>query len=410
MIIKPYIKEFEKLGFGMFVHFGVYSLIDQGEWARKLGTMPHEQYDQLYHQFDPDPDWANHIAAVAKNAGCRYITLTTRHHDGFSLYDTKGLNDYDAMHACGRDLVREFVNACHAYGLMPVFYHTLLDWKHPDYSTNFPRYLEYLRASVKLLCTNYGKIGGIWFDGMWDKRDADWEEDRLYHLIRTYQPEAMIINNTGLSHRGELGNIELDSVTFERGKPQPINMADSPKYIASEMNEVLCDHWGYAKDDLDYKPTGRIIEELAACRRYRSNFLLNIGPRGDGTLKPIDEAMFGIIGQWTAYFDEALHEPYPTKITIKDKPDDFILQNGSDYYLFCHHLPMLVDPSVGELQSALYEDKFPFKPVIKTVRWLDCNSPLPFTQKDGITTIKTNPFHYGHNLVVRVAKITTSSN
>ena len=220
----------------------------------------------------------------------------------------------------------------------------------------------------------------------------------------------MIINNTGLSHRGELGNIELDSVTFERGKPQPINMADSPKYIASEMNAVLCDHWAYAKDDLDYKPTGRIIEELAACRRYRSNFLLNIGPRGDGTLKPIDEAMFGIVGQWTAYFDEALHEPYPTKITIKDKPDDFILQNGSNYYLFCHHLPMLVDPNVGELQSALYEDKFPFKPAIRTVRWLDCNDPLPFTQKDGITTIKTNPFHYGHNLVVRVAKITTSSN
>ena len=117
---------------------------------------------------------------------------------------------------------------------------------------------------------------------MWDKLDEDWEEDTLYGTIRKYQPEAMIINNTGLQERGKLGHIELDSVTFERGKPQPINLSDSPKYIASEMCETMGDHWGYAKDDLNFKSPATIIEETADCRRYGANMLLNIGPKGDG--------------------------------------------------------------------------------------------------------------------------------
>lgn len=219
MIVKQYIKDFEQLGFGMFIHFGLYSMMERGEWNKLSNNVPDAEYEAYAEKFNPKPDWAIEIAKMAKNAGCKYITLTTRHHDGYSLFDTCGLNDYDAPHSCGRDLVREFVDACRANDIIPFFYHTLLDWREESYKTNFPEYLKYLRRSVEILCTNYGKIGGLWFDGMWDKPNEDWEEDALYGTIRKHQPEAMIINNTGLSARGALGHIELDSVTFERGKP-----------------------------------------------------------------------------------------------------------------------------------------------------------------------------------------------
>ena len=181
------------------------------------------------------------------------------------------------------------MDACNRNGIIPFFYHTLLDWWDERYETNFKEYLVYLRKSIEILCTNYGKIGGLWFDGMWDKPDEDWEEDALYGCIRAHQPEAMIINNTGLHQRGALGHIELDSVTFERGKPEPINMEGAPKYIASEMCEVICDHWGYAKNDFNYKTPAQMIRTFSVCRRYGSNLLLNIGPKGDGTLRTIDK-------------------------------------------------------------------------------------------------------------------------
>ena len=139
MIVKEYIKEFEKLGLGMFVHFGLYSILGKGEWAKCSLEIPDEDYyEPLPKQFDPKPDWAKDLVSVAKQAGCKYITLTTRHHDGFSLYDTCGLNTYDAPHAkCGRDLIREFVNACNEQGIIPFFYHTLLDWHDESYKTDF---------------------------------------------------------------------------------------------------------------------------------------------------------------------------------------------------------------------------------------------------------------------------------
>ena len=232
MIIEPRIKAFEQLGLGLFVHFGLYSLVGRGEWVKHHERLPDEQYECLTKRFDPAKDWAKQLVAAAKRAGCRYITLTARHHDGFSLYDTCGLNDYDAPSAaCGRDLIAEFVQACRAEDILPFFYHTLLDWHEKSYRENFSEYLKYLRKSVELLCTRYGKIGGIWFDGTWDKPNEDWQQDALYALIRKHQPDAVIINNTGLGARGQLGHIELDSVTFERGRPAPINLSDSPKYI-----------------------------------------------------------------------------------------------------------------------------------------------------------------------------------
>ena len=407
MIVKEYIKEFEKLGLGMFVHFGLYSILGKGEWAKCSLEIPDEDYyEPLPKQFDPKPDWAKDLVSVAKQAGCKYITLTTRHHDGFSLYDTCGLNTYDAPHAkCGRDLIREFVNACNEQGMIPFFYHTLLDWHEKRYKTDFSAYLKYLRASVEILCKNYGKIGGLWFDGMWDKPDVNWEEDALYGTIRKYQPDAMIINNTGLQARGALGHIELDSVTFERGKPQPLNMEGAPKYVASEMCEIFGRHWAYASEDLDYKGPGEMIKELAECRKYGSNMLINVGPMADGTLRPIDAAILGVMGDWVKRYDEAIRNPRPANIEVVSKSEDFLLKNGKNYYLFCFDLPTLGDGHVAIFEEKDYDDNFILEDKIISVTWLDNGEQVQFSQKGSQVSVHTVPFCYGRNLVVRVAKI-----
>ncbi len=405
MIIKQYIKDFEKLGFGMFVHYGLYSVIGRGEWVKQNCNMPWDEYLETLKQFNPKSDWAAELVAAAKDAGCKYITLTTRHHDGFSLYDTCGLNDYDAPHICGRDLIKEFVDECRKADIIPFFYHTIIDWHEESYRTDFKTYLKYLRDSVEILCKNYGKIGGLWFDGMWEKPNDDWEEDALYGMIRKYQPEAMIINNTGMSQRGALGHIELDSVTFERDNPSPINLADSPKYIASEMCEVFDDHWGYAKNDFNYKSIGNIIETFACCRKYRSNFLLNVGPKGDGSLRTIDKGMLEIIGDWVRMNEKVLRTPVPTDIVVTNKPKDFILQEGDTYYLFVHDLQMFADLNVALCTKMELKEEFEFDKKIKSVRWMDNQEDLDYVQDGVNVTITTKPYNYGESYVVRIIEI-----
>lgn len=410
MIVKEYIKNFERYGLGMFVHFGLYSVYGKGEWAYNgLRKEPETRkaYQDLIHTFCPERDWAKKLVETAKAAGCQYITLTTRHHDGFSLYDTCGLSTYDVCHgAAGRDLVREFVDACNDAGIVPFFYHTLLDWYCPTFETDFPAYLDYLRKSVALLCTRYGKIGGIWFDGTWSKKDADWEEDALYSMIRGYQPEAMIINNTGLGALGELGHIELDSVTFERGKPKPINLESSPKYVASEMCQIFAQHWGYAREDFRFKSLPSIIKDYCACRRYGSNFLLNVGPMGNGYLRRLDEAMMLTLGEWREPFKEALHLPRPAGIEVEEKDEDFLLAYEDAYYLFCHDLSMGGSANVvkgGEDNT--FCDVFRTDRRVRRVTWLDSGEALSFSQEDETVTVHTVPYRYGCDKVVRVAKI-----
>lgn len=412
MIVKQYIKDFEKLGFGMFVHFGLYSEIGEGEWIMELGPYTREEYYSRFNTFCPASDWAEKLVSTAKAAGCKYITLTTRHHDGFSLYDTCGLNDLDAPHSsAGRDLVREFVDACNAQGLTPFFYHTLLDWYMPSYNENFKDYLVYLRKSVEILCKNYGKIGGIWFDGMWNKPGEDWEEDALYSTIRSYQPEAMIINNTGLDARGSLGHIELDSVTFERGRPGKINMEDSPKYIASEMCQTLGGVWGYSSREFHIKSLPELIEDLCVCRRFGSNFLLNVGPMPSGYLRPIDDAMLRTLGEWVDIQNEAIYLPRPSGIEIEgeSRAKDFILKGEDAYYLFYHGLVMSGDANVviASDRKSLIEDRFEMEKTVTSMKWLDDGTDVDFEQKDGKVIVSPGSYRYGTDLVVRIAKIET---
>ncbi|MBR2023487.1 MAG: alpha-L-fucosidase [Clostridia bacterium] len=406
---RAYVRDFENLGFGMFVHFGLYSQREQGEWTMYLHNIPRETYARLADTFSPAKDWAKRLVKTAKKAGCKYVTLTTRHHDGFSLYDTCGLSDFDAPStACGRDLVQEFVDACNAEGLVPFFYHTLLDWRQESYKTDFKAYLVYLRKSIEILCKNYGKIGGFWFDGMWDKPNDDWEEDALYGTIRTYQKDAMIVNNTGLNAQGALGHIELDSVTFERGKPAPINQKGAPRYVASEVCQTLNTHWGYAKNDYYYTSLANVIEDWCICRKFGSNFLLNVGPKANGYLRDMDKALLKTLGSWTAISKKAMYLPKPCDLAVQYKEKDFVLRGKNAYYLFCFDLSMLADPNVERTRANAYEDTLTFPEKVEKITWLDePKTELAFVQDGDTLTVKTGPYPYGKNLVVRIAEIKT---
>ena len=195
------IAHFEELAYGMFIHFGLAAQLGRGEWAMKLEGIPVAEYSKLINTFTAADFDGRGIAKLAAQSGMKYICLTSRHHEGFSLYDTGGLSDYDVVHSpVGRDLVADFVQGCHAEGVVPFLYHTTLDWYQENYTNDFDAYLEYLQQSIEILCTRYGRIGGFWFDGNWDRPEADWQEDRLYAIIRKYQPQAMIINNLSLIH------------------------------------------------------------------------------------------------------------------------------------------------------------------------------------------------------------------
>lgn len=404
-IAPDYIKRFEQLGLGMFVHFGLYSRLRRGEWTMHIHKIEKEEYMTLKERFDPVS--MSEIVSVAKTAGCKYICITTRHHDGFSLYDTRGLNDYDAMHSpASRDLILEFVEECRKADIVPFFYHTTLDWYNPDFNNDFNAYLEYLRKSVEILCTHYGKIGGLWFDGNWSRPDADWQEDALYSMIRRLQPEAMIINNTGLERRGAKGNEYIDSLTYERGMPTPIDRRGMTKYVAGEMCETLNDHWGDA-DDINYKPIRQIIEEICDCRKVGANMLLNIGPSADGTVATMPRAIMESVGYWMSIYGKAIYNGRP--YIALDGKRDFMLRDVNDgklFYAFKYGLGVGGDTNVT-LENA-GNNLLSFDGIdgeVESVRWMDDNHPLDFVQSGNSLSIACTNFPYGQSYCVRVAEI-----
>lgn len=402
------IAEFENFGFGMFIHWGIYSQLGMGEWVMNIAQIPKDEYMKLADSFTASKYDARKWVKLAKAAGMKYMTLTTRHHDGFSLYDTCGLSDYDAPHYLnGRDLVREFVDAANEEGIVPFFYHTTLDWYKESFNDDFKSYLQYLRDSVEVLCSNYGKIGGMWFDGNWSKpAGTDWEEDKLYEVIRRHQPDAIIVNNTGLSARGEVGNLQLDSVTFEQGRPTPMNREGHKKYVAAEMCHTMNDHWGYGSCDLHYKSLPELIETLCSCRKVGANYLLNVGPDGAGEIVIMQEALLRGLGDWINECGGCIYKGKPSKIHAVEKKN-FALEADGKAYLFIHDMCVLGDANVTVDGDGLGPKNFDrVKGKVKSVKWTDNGEELEFTQDSEHLTLNATGFPYGKNFVVRVAEVT----
>lgn len=404
---EPRIARFERLGYGMFIHWGLYSQLGQGEWVQHLRKIPMDEYARLKDSFTAEDFDGRAIARTARQAGMRYVTLTSRHHDGFSLYDTRGLSDHDAPHsAAGRDLVAELIEGCRAEDIVPFFYHTTLDWFQPDFANDFDAYLEYLHKSIEVLCTQYGDIGGLWFDGNWSKPDADWKEDRLYAMIRRHQPEAMIINNTGLSARGHAGHAEIDSVTFEQGRPTPMNRAGMPKYIAAEMCQTFNRHWGIGAEDFNYLSPRQVIENLCACRKVGANYLLNVGPTAAGAIPAYEAATLRRVGEWVHGQEHVIHDAGVS--TARGIGADFALQADDALYLFIHNLSVGGDAHVSVGGGGAGPRGFTgVDRAVESVRWLDNDETLSFTHNadSGLLCIDATGYPYGVDRVVRVAEV-----
>lgn len=408
---------YEKLGYGMFLHYGLYSQLDRGEWVYHMEKQKMDEYKKLAETFTAADFDAEKIVSTAKALGCKYVNLTTRHHEGFSLYDTKGLCDFDSVHApnCGRDLVREFVDACNKYDVVPFLYHTTIDWYQDDFYNDFDnKYLEYLRQSVEVLCTNYGKIGGFFFDGNWWHPKKDWKLDELYGTIRKHQPDAIIINNTGLSNLGKAIHPEIDAVTFEQsGVSEPIDRDGRPFYFAGETCMTLNTHWGCAKNDFNYKSPSEVIRTLASCRAAGVNFLLNLAPSATGEISAFQIGTLEIVKKWIDIHQEFVYDSMPIYYpdNISSCSNCKVVKNRNGKYLYFVMSDNSKNGNVNvTVDGGMYSGVVGFsncKFDIEKIEWMDNGEELSFNQNpDRSLTVNFTPQPYGTDLCVRIAKAT----
>lgn len=408
------VARFESLAFGMFLHWGLYSQRGRGEWLKHHYSIPTDEYRKLKDTFTASEFSGREIGRAARRAGMRYATLTSRHHEGFSLYDTRGLSDLDVMHApAKRDLVLDFCEGCRAEGVVPMLYCTTLDWTDERFNTDFDAYLAYLRDSVRLLCTEYGPIGGFWFDGNWSRPDADWREGELYAVIREHQPEAMIINNVGMGNEGALGHPEIDATTFEQSEPHPLDRHGWPKHVAGEMCRTFNRHWGIGVNDFNMFSPAQVIELLCACRGAGANLLLNVGPEASGRLPDYERAALARVGDWVR-----LHGG--DACIVYDGRPCAVLGQGRDFGLAAGDLDAAetIDLLVFSLTPTAnrWPEEGPQGPGARVfrgvpghftrARWLDSGEELKLERdQGGALTLHATGFPYGVDTVVRVARL-----
>jgi alpha-L-fucosidase len=303
---------FEDAKFGLFVHWGVYSLIGKGEWVMNNDKLPISEYAKLPPLFKPVRFDAEEWVKLVRGAGMKYITITSKHHDGFCMFDSK-LTTYDIVDATpyGKDPLKALADACHKHGIKLFFYYSMLDWHHPDYfprggtgksagrkeKGDWKRYVAYYQGQVRELCTNYGEIGGLWFDGWWDRPEADWDLEGTYRIIHELQPGALVGNNHHVApFPGE------DFQMFEQDLPGEnsagFNKAGVTSRLPLETCMTLNQSWGYNALDTKYKSPEQVIHALLGAAGRGANLLLNVGPMPDGTIGPEFTERLLAVGKW----------------------------------------------------------------------------------------------------------------
>lgn len=312
---------FQDAKFGLFVHWGVYAVPADGEWIMQIKKISKKDYEKLPAFFNPiayDPaEWVS----MVKRAGMKYITITSKHHDGFAMFDSK-VSDYDIVDRSpyGKDVLKMLADECHKQGIKLFFYYSQLDWHHNDYyprgntgnATGRPdegdwyKYLDYMDAQLTELLTNYGEIAGIWFDGWWDKKNADWRLEKTYKLIHDLQPQCLVGSNHHQAPKpGE------DFQMFEKDLPGHNTTGFSEESeigtLPLETCETMNGAWGFNLTDNRYKSTGDLVHYLVKAAGYNANFLLNVGPMPNGKIQSEFVERLEDVGEWMDKYSETIY-------------------------------------------------------------------------------------------------------
>lgn len=385
--VKPDVKWFEDARFGMFVHFGPYSVLGDGEWVMNNRPIKTNEYKRLQDFFNPQEFNAAEWVRIAKGAGMKYIAFTSRHHDSFSNWDTKQ-SDWNIMNTpYGKDIVRQLADECHKQGMKLVLYYSILDWMRSDYQyetgrtgkgsgrtekSDWNSYINFMKAQLTELLTNYGPIAGIWFDGHWDQTEhenrtdqstyVDWHYPEIYELIHRLQPECLIANNHHLPpFEGESYQI------FERDVPGENKGGLSGQEVSKlplETCQTINGSWGFDITDDKYKSTKELLDLLIRTAGTGANLLLNVGPMPNGKIETECIERLQQMGEW---MDKYGYTIYGTKqgFTL---PQSWgaITNKGKTYYI---HILEKDTPSIT-LNI----------PNIKSAKWLNVDSKLVWSR------------------------------
>ena len=291
--------------FGMFIHWGLYSLIGHHEWAMEMEGIPVLQYQELAKAFKPQPNAARAWAKLAKRAGQKYMVMTTKHHEGFCNWDSKLTNYCASKQGPGRDLVAEYVEAARAEGLRVGFYYSLMDWHHPDGArcatdkAARQRFVEYTHGLIRELLTNYGKIDILWYDVDWPLTAEQWESRKMNEMVFKLQPDIIVNNRNGLP--GDFSTPEQEIHAEKGGR-------------AWESCMTMNESWGYAGADDAWKNSKTIVRNLISCANGGGNYLLNIGPKPDGSVPEPSVRVLSEVGKWMDRNGPTIYEAEPCKL------------------------------------------------------------------------------------------------
>ena len=333
-------QEFRDAKFGIFLHWGLYSMLATGEWTMTNKDLNYKEYAKLAGGFYPSKfDAAQWVSAI-KASGAKYICITSRHHEGFSMFHTR-YSDYNIVDATPfkRDILKELADECHKQGIRLHFYYSHIDWYRedapwgrtghgtgrPDPKGNWKSYYQFMNNQITELLTNYGEIGAIWFDGWWDQDqnpDFDWQLPEQYAVIHRLQPACLIGNN---HHQTPFPGEDIQ--IFERDLPGENTAGLSGQKVTAlplETCETMNGMWGYKITDQDYKSPKTLIHYLVKAAGRDANLLMNIGPQPDGELPATALERLAEVGDWMKIYGETIYgtrggciAPHPWGVTTQ---------------------------------------------------------------------------------------------